>query len=50
MSAALRIVSARQAAAARRINLGGEGNALYPVLSSLLFVTLIYLADLTDVS
>jgi len=25
----------RQAATARRISLGGEGNALYPVLSSL---------------
>ena len=34
VSAALRIVSARRAASARRISLGGEGNALYPVLSS----------------
>ena len=36
VSAALRIVLARQAVAARRISLGGEGNALYPLLSSLL--------------
>jgi len=34
VSTALRIVSARRAAAARRVSLGGEGNALYPVLSS----------------
>ena len=33
VSAALRIVSARRAAAACRIILGGEGNALYPVFS-----------------
>ena len=35
MSTALRIVAARRAAAARRTSLGGEGNALYPVLSSI---------------
>jgi len=34
VSAALCIVSARRAAAPRRSSLGGEGNALYPVISS----------------
>ena len=34
MFAALHIVLACQAAAARHISLGGDGNALYPVLSS----------------
>jgi len=38
VSAALRIVSVRRAAAARRISLGGEGNALYPALSSFMYI------------
>jgi len=41
VSAALRIVLAHRAMAARRISLGGEGNALYPVLSSCVYMNLL---------
>jgi len=42
VSAALRIVSVRPAAATRRISLGGEGNALYPVLSSCICTHIVF--------
>jgi len=36
-----RSVCVRRAATARHISLGGEGNALHPVLSSLLWIHII---------